>query len=202
MLDVGSRNGESLEEFVRWEFDRIYSFEPMPTQHARIVEQFADDPRVVAYQFGLSDVTGVKQMFGADEHGEASVFATKSDLNPSVVTDARFMEAALWTTYVLTDDADVYMKLNCEGSEVAILNNLMDHDELRKVKAFRVELDISRVRGHEHEADELLARLDEVGYTAYTVGSDARFVNGGLVDRVPQVGTHHGRLHDWLESVW
>jgi FkbM family methyltransferase len=202
MVDVGSRNGESLEEFVRWDFDRIYSFEPMPVQHSRIRERFADDPRVVAYGFGLSDMTGLKHMYGADEHGEASVFATKSDLDASVVSEARFLEAALWFAYVIDDDDDVWLKLNCEGSEVAILNNLMDRDELRRVKAFRVEFDISRVRGHEHEADLLLARLDEYGYTDFTIGSDARFENGGLVDRVPQVGTHHGRLHDWLESVW
>ena len=29
MLDVGSRNGESLETFVRYDFDLIHAFEPL-----------------------------------------------------------------------------------------------------------------------------------------------------------------------------
>lgn len=199
MLDVGSRNGESLEEFVRWPFDVIHAFEPMPEQFANIVERITD-PRVVAHNFGLSDVTGTKTMYGSDVHGEASVFASKWDVDSRVSTECEFVEAAEF--FGSLPDATIYMKLNCEGSEVAILHNLLDAGLLERVAAFRVEFDISRVPDQDGEADRLLARLEACGYDRFTIGSDARIVNGSLVDRVPQVGSHHDRLHAWLESVW
>lgn len=201
MLDVGARNGESLEEFLRWDFDTVYAFEPMPAQYDGIVARF-DDPNLVVNNYGLSDMTGTKVMYGADIHGEASVFASKVDLDASVTTECQFRRASEFFEESIAFGDIVYMKLNCEGSEVAILNDLIDSGQLWKVKCFRVEFDISRCVGFEHEADKILARLDAIGYTNYTIGSDARLVNGGLVDRVAQEGTHHGRLRAWLESVW
>lgn len=198
LLDIGSRNGESLEEFVRWDFEIIHSFEPMPAQYANIVAAFGDDDRVITHNFGLSDVTGTKLMYGADDKGEASVFSTKIDLDSSVVTECSFVEAsAFFAEHV---EAGVFVKMNCEGSEVAILHNLMDSGEIAKIRALRFEMDISRVPDHAHEADVLLARLDR-HEVPYVVSSDARLVNGGLVERMDTSGTHHERLHAWLTSV-
>ncbi len=199
LLDVGSRNGESLEEFVRWDFDVIHAFEPMPAPFANIVAAFGDHPRVVAHNFGLSNVTGTLPVYGADHMGEASVFPTKWDVDSRTVTDCEFVDATEFFREHVTEG--VFVKLNCEGSEIAILNNLLDSGELWKAAAVRVEFDISRVPDHAHEADLLLARLDEAGFDRLTIGSDARIVNGGLVDRVPQEGTHHGRLAAWLTAA-
>ncbi len=199
ILDIGSRNGESLEEFVRWPFEVIHAFEPMPAQFANVQTLAATDERIAAHNYGLSDTTATKTMYGADENGEASVFATKVDLDPSVTTDCAFVEAS---TFFADLDDGVIVKMNCEGSEVAILNNLLDSGEIWKISALRFEMDISRCVGHEEEADLLLARLDEAGFDRYVVSSDARLVNGGLVERMDTSGTHHERLHGWLESVW
>lgn len=200
LLDVGARNGESLEEFVRWDFDVIHAFEPMPEQFANV--ERIDDPRIEAHNFGLSDVTGPLAMYGSDQWGEASVFPSKVDLDSSVVSECEFVRASEFFAEHVPDDATVFVKFNCEGSEIAILHDLLDSGEFWKIDAFRVEFDISRCVGHEGEADGLLARLAEVGFSRYTIGSDARLENGRLVDRVPQVGTHHERLHAWLESVF
>ncbi len=200
MLDVGSRNGESVEEFVRWPFDLIHAFEPMPAQFQNIVAAFCDNPKVVAHNCGLSDRKGVFPVYGADENGEASLFQSKVDIHDATVTQCRFLEASWFFKNYITADDDVLMKLNCEGAEVPILHNLMDSGEIKNVRALRVELDISRCVGFEHEADMLIDRL-EAQHVNYTVGSDARLVNGGLVDRVEQVGTHHERLRAWLTAV-
>ncbi len=200
MLDVGSRNGESVEEFVRHDFDTIHAFEPMPAQFQNMVHAFADNPVVVLHNCGLSDRKGVFPVYGADDNGEASLFQTKVDIHDTTVTQCRFLEASWFFKTHIADDDDVLMKLNCEGAEVPILHNLMDTGEIRKVRALRVELDISRVIGHEHEADMLIDRM-EAQHVNYTIGSDARLVNGGLVDRIVQEGSHHDRLHQWLDSV-
>jgi FkbM family methyltransferase len=201
MLDVGGRNGESTEEFVRWPFDHIYTFEPMPAQYANIVAKFADEPRVTPCNFGLSDRYGKFPVYGSDDRGEASVFADKVDIHDDTSTDCLFVNASAIVAGLPEDDT-IYMKLNCEGSEIAILNDLIGSGQIARIAAFRVEFDISRVPGHELEADLLLERLREIGYDRYTIGSNARITPQGLVDDVPQVGSHHERLHAWLESVW
>ncbi len=199
LLDVGARNGESLGEFVNWPFDRIYAFEPMPAQFAN-ASSAIDDPRVVVFNHGLSDETTTKTMYGSDDWGEASVFASKVDIHDQATTVCDFVRASEF--FAELPDADIYMKLNCEGSEIAILNDLIDSGQIERVNAFRVEFDISRCVGFEDESDRLLARLAEIGYDRYTIGSNARITDAGLVDDVPQVGTHHERLHAWLVSVW
>jgi FkbM family methyltransferase len=201
MLDVGSRNGESLGEFVRWPFDVIHAFEPMPAQFANIVKDHTDE-RIYRHNFGLSDVSGTLPVYGSDDRGEASVFQAKVDIHDQQVTECRFMRATTFFETALSPDDTIYMKLNCEGSEIAILNDLIGSGQIGRVAAFRVEFDISRVPGHELEADLLLERLREIGYDRYTIGSNARITPQGLVDDVPQVGSHHERLHAWLESVW
>lgn len=198
MFDIGSRNGESIEEFLRWPFETIHAFEPMPVQAANIAATYGTNPRVVAHHCGVSDQTGIFPVYGTDDHGEASLFPTKVDLDARTVTDCRFMRASTVFEEYVTDP--VIVKLNCEGAEVAILNDLMDTGQIKNVYAVRIEFDISRVLGHEHEADQLIARLDDHNVN-YTIGSDARIVNGQLIDRIPQLGTHHERLHQWLASV-
>jgi FkbM family methyltransferase len=200
LLDVGARNGESLGEFVKWPFDAIHAFEPMHAQYDNACAA-TDDPRVTVHNDGLSNETGTMTMYGSDDRGEASVYASKVDIHDQATTVCDFVRASeffarfpAWT--------DIYMKLNCEGSEIAILHDLIDSGQLDRVKAFRVEFDISRCVGFEDEADRLLERLDEIGYDRYTIGSNARITDQGLVDDVPQVGTHHERLHAWLDSVW
>jgi hypothetical protein len=129
------------------------------------------------------------------------VFADKVDIHDDTSTDCYFVNASAIVA-ALNVDYTIYMKLNCEGSEIAILNDLIGSGQIARIAAFRVEFDISRVPGHELEADLLLERLREIGYDRYTIGSNARITPQGLVDDVPQVGSHHERLHAWLESVW
>ncbi len=200
MLDVGGRNGESIGEFLRWDFDLIHTFEPMPAQFANIVSEFGSDPRVVAHNFGLSDVTATLPVYGSDHKGEASVFASKVDIDdPGTVTECEFVDV-IEVFAGLPADTDLFVKLNCEGSEIAILNRLIDTGDIDRIHSVRVEFDISRCVGHENEADDLLARLDSIGFDRLFVGGHARLTAQGLVDDVPQVGSHHDRLRVWLES--
>lgn len=198
MLDVGARNGESLEEFVRWPFREIHAYEPMPGPYANIP---TTDPRVHAYNYGLSDRAGTQTIYGDDQQGEASVYADKVDIHTTTTTQCHFEEASHVVGAIPTPYR-IYMKLNCEGSEIPILHNLCDTGLIHRIYAFRVEFDISRVPGHDTDADDILARLASLNYTNYTIGSNARITPRGLVDDVEQVGVHADRMRRWLEQVW
>lgn len=191
-LDIGSHNGQTLEEVTdpKYGFDLICAFEPMPEQYMILGERFGLLPNVELCNFGLSDRTERMPVYGANTICEASVYATKADVDSSVVTECDFMEATRFFRGRVPKDETVIVKMNCEGSEVPILNNLMDSGEIWKITAMTFDLDILRCAGHEHEADELLARMASIGFDRYQISGEA-FIQG----------THREKIAEWLGKV-
>jgi hypothetical protein len=89
----------------------------------------------------------------------------------------------------IQDDDVVIMKLNCEGSEVIIVNNLLDTGQIKKVYNMMIDFDIRKVDGHESDADDLLKRFEKVNFT-----------NFSLVD-VMKGETHTERIANWLSTL-
>lgn len=181
-----------MEELVEHpELDRIICFEPMPAQYQTLIERFGHVDTVTLHHFGLSDHTGTLPVYGSNDRCEASVYPSKTDLDPNIVTDCQFVEAS--TVFAeLPEDARLLCRMNCEGSEVPILNNLADHNLLHRIHSLMFEMDIRRCAGHEHEGDELLARMAAEGFDRYELHEP-------LLGE-PE-GTHRERIAAWLERA-
>ena len=192
-LDIGSHNGQTLEEVTdpKYGFADIIAFEPMPVQFAQLEERFGGNRTVTLCNYGLSDQTAMLSVYGSNAICEASVYPTKADVDQSQVTECRFVEASTFFRAELPVEGEtVIVKMNCEGSEVPILNNLIDSGEIWKITAMTFDLDIRRVAGHEHEADALLERLAGIGFDRFQVSGEA-FIEG----------THREKIADWLGKV-
>ncbi len=191
-LDVGAHEGQSLEEMVEHpELDAIYAFEPMKREFDTLVERFGDRENVYIYNYGLSDRTGTLPVYGSNDRCEASVYKSKTDLDPNIMTECEFRNA----TEVFLDippDARVLVRMNCEGSEVPILNNLISSGQIAKIHSLMFELDIRRCAGHEHEGDELLARLAAIGFDRFECHEP-------LLGE--PTGTHRERIAAWLDKA-
>lgn len=186
-LDIGSHNGQTLEEVVEHDFEQIHGFEPMPEQYAELVEKFGHIPNVKLHNYGLADTGGKRAVYGSNRICEASVYPTKVDVDASVVTYCDFIEAS--EVFALLGGRPFVVKMNCEGSEVPILNNLIDTGQIWKIAAMTFDLDIRRCVGFEHEADVILERLSEIGFDRYQISSDA-FIHG----------SHRQKIAHWLAS--
>jgi FkbM family methyltransferase len=191
-LDVGAHDGQTLEEVVKpvWGFDRIWSFEPMPAQYSNLVRSFGGEARVELCDYGLAAATGTMAMFGGNDRMEASVYPAKNDVDASVVTECRFVEASEFFRAAVPAGEPVIVKLNCEGSEVAILNNLLDSGEISKVTDVMIDFDVRKVVGMEHHEAGLLSRFRTAGFT-----------NFSLSDDVMVGATHQARIGNWLRSL-
>jgi FkbM family methyltransferase len=67
ILDIGANEGQFAQLMRRECPDaKIYSFEPLPDVHARLVEAFRDDPKVVPVNLALSDAAGTAEMNRSD----------------------------------------------------------------------------------------------------------------------------------------
>lgn len=190
-LDVGAHDGQTLEEVTKAEygFDHIVAFEPMPQQFAHLIERFGCDSRVHLCRYGLSDVSSWSVLYGTNDAMEASIYAEKRDADQSVVTSCEFV-AASEIVGGLPADCVTIMKLNCEGAEIPILNNLVDTGAIFRLHNVMIDFDIRKVPGREHEEAKILERFREIGFSSFS-----------LSDEVMQGPTHQDRIANWLRGV-
>src|SRR5687768_14993873 len=130
-IDVGGHIGETVEAVIdpKYAFDIIYSFEPVSSCCDRIAQ--IPDARLRVMRTGLSnrDFEGTIHNPGALG---ASLYADAPDAHGSIER-CRFIEAARFFSQFVTQSDCVYMKLNCEGSEVDVIENLVLAGEWNKV---------------------------------------------------------------------
>jgi FkbM family methyltransferase len=195
-LDVGGHEGQTLNEVLsgKYCFDKIYCFEPMPKEHEFLVQNFTEKGSLYGLDilnFGLLDETGERIIYGTNDNMAASIYREKHDVgNRDHETVCTFVSSAEFFKDQIRDDDLVVMKLNCEGSEVNIVNALIKSGEISKVDNMMIDFDIKKVPGREHEADGLLQNLNDIGFTRYS-----------LVDDVMIGSTHEDRIANWLSTL-
>ena len=184
-LDVGAHEGSSLNAVrdPKYGFDRIYCFEPASGCWPAL-ESVADS-RVTVCRFGLWNTTREHPLYEPGSRG-ASVFADKFKERP---TDemAQFVRASDWFRENLAEGDEIYLKLNCEGAECDIAEDLLDSGELARVRSVMIDPDVRKIPSQEHRERELGERLRGAGLTNY------------FMERDVMVGdTHRARVQNWL----
>jgi FkbM family methyltransferase len=161
-LDVGAHVGETLKPALdsRYQFDRIVCFEPVQSCCA-ILEKLADW-RVEICRFGLWNETSRRPIYGAGAIG-ATLFGNPEQSGQAEFVDLR--KASDWFQEHMSDDDEVYLKLNCEGSECDILDDLLDSEEIGKVTSILVDFDVRKVPSLAHREPEVRERLEGAGYS-------------------------------------
>jgi FkbM family methyltransferase len=185
-LDVGAHTGETLPAVLDplFGFDRIVCFEPASACWPRLRD--IRDRRVSVEPFGLWRETTAVTLHDPGEIG-ASLLKKKYSKG-SGNEQVKVVKASDWFGGNLRDDDDVYAKLNVEGAEADILDDLMATGEIKKLAALLVHLDIRKVPSQRERADEILTRLEGSG-VPFTVADPA------------DGPSHVARVHAWLEGA-
>ncbi len=158
-LDIGAHTGQSLREARKWGFDRIVSFEPA-SQCWPILEQEAQgDARITIERFGLSDRTEHRTLYMPSGKGASLWWRAMKRGGDTPTEWCMFMRASDWFARNLSPSDEVVAKLNCEGSEAAIVNDLLDSGEFSKVTRALIRMDARKIPEIAHEADALTHRL-------------------------------------------
>lgn len=184
-LDVGAHRGQTIEAVLsdRFGFDRIVAFEPAPGCLDALASLAGG--RVEICPFGLSDRSGERELFAAGTMG-GSIYAEKN--RASEGEPCRFVRASEWVRLNLDPADSVYMKLNCEGSECDILEDLLDSGEISRITCVMVDFDVRKIPSQRHREGEVLDRLRRVDSTRVDLSGDV------------MIGpTHASRIRNWLE---
>jgi FkbM family methyltransferase len=189
-IDVGGHFGETVEAVIdpRFGFDRIYSFEPV----ARCCREIAriQDRRLVVVQAGLLDQTSEKYIFDPGSVA-GSIYKDHVHVRNQDKELCKFIEAADFFEKNVSDLDTVYMKLNCEGSECAILENLIKKNEFRKIKEVLIDFDIRKIPSQSGRHEQILELLRSTNIRNYHFPEEVQY---GFVN-------HFGGIQNWLSKT-
>ena len=121
---------------------------------------------------------------------EASMFGDKNDVSTLEQTRCTIVEASNWFERHLDEEDTVIMKINAEGAEVHILNNLIDSGQIWRIHNVMIDWDCRKVPSIAHCEHDILARFREIGFDRYS-----------LCDDVMRGATHQSRIGNWLSTI-
>jgi FkbM family methyltransferase len=184
-LDVGAHEGATLNAVrdPKYRLDRIYCFEPAGSCWPAL--EAVRDERVTICRFGLWDRTCEHPLYDPGSVG-ASLFAEKFGATPSEQM-SRFVRATDWFRQNLVAAHEIYLKLNCEGAEYDIVEDLLESNELERVRAVMIDPDVRKIPSRAHREGEVRARLAASGLTNYFMEEDVMIGE-----------THRARIQNWL----
>lgn len=193
-IDVGGHFGETVEAVLdpAYKLDKIYSFEPVK-ECADMIRKIKDK-RVEVIEAGLLDSNETKTIYMPGSEG-ASIFEDHFGLKPDIMRDTAFDRAAqchfikasdFFARHIQPND-EVIMKLNCEGSECLILLDLIEHQQLSKIKNLLIDFDARKIPSQEHLIPIVTSKLKAIGFKYYSPEE----VQYGA-------GSHFGGIRQWL----
>ena len=188
-LDIGAHVGETVRGVLDpvYRYDRIICFEPVKA----CCEQLAhiEDPRVTILPFGLWKETCERPVFGPRSLA-ASVFPYTSHLDTSTFEMCRFVLASEWFGANMRKEDTVFLKLNCEGCECDIVDDLLDSSEFDKVDFMMIDFDVRKIPSQKHREKEVRSRLKKYPFPRVSFCKDV------------MIGpTHAARIQHWLRAV-
>ena len=175
-LDVGSNLGQTIgyimepthrfdRLFCKYDFEKIYCFEPVPALHKALRSKF-QDARITILDVGLWKETCERPIYSPGTQS-GSIFGDKVNVDPTDSTICKFVRASDWFRDHVAETDEVYVKLNCEGSEVDIIEDLLDANEYRKITSLGVSFDVRKIPSQRHREQEIKSRLQDAGYLNY-----------------------------------
>jgi FkbM family methyltransferase len=193
-VDVGSNQGQTISAilepthgfnrlFCKYGFDRIYGFEPVPELHQILAATYRD-PLMTFFAVGMWKQTCERPIYSPGSQS-GSIFVDKINVDPAHSTTGKFVRASDWFRDHVPEAGEVYVKLNCEGSEVDIIEDLLDSNEYRKITSLGVSFDVRKIPSQRAREEKLKLRLHAEGHT-----------NCVDLDRIP--GSRRERIQTWL----
>ncbi len=172
-LDIGAYIGDTASVVIKYAFDEIHCFEPVKVNNNKIKKKF-NDKKIILHEYGLWNETCEQLIYGAGNIG-SSIFKEKKTTS-DVTESCKFVKASSWFKENITNEDYVIAKINIEGAEIAVLNDLIDSGEYQKINHILISFDIDKVFGKEHEKAEMLLKFHKNNIFNYFISGQMKYI--------------------------
>jgi hypothetical protein len=158
-IDIGGHRGQALEVALnpKYGFSQYLILEPSSAA-SKYLKKFRDD-KIELYPFGLGSKQSQTYLYNSGTPG-ASIFIKKfKNVTSKELVDIRKASDFL-RPYL--QNSKVFIRINCEGSEIEIIEDLLNAQLLKSSHSFLVDFDILKITptyGLDNFLDKL-AKLD------------------------------------------
>lgn len=194
-LDVGGHQGETVKEVIKnkYNFDKIYTFEPV-VNNCNIIKENYKDERLMVNAFGLWNKNCNSIIHGAGHVG-GTLFKEKytgKRKKPEGFPDVmcEFVRATDWFGKYISKDDYVIMKINAEGAEVDIIDDLLNSNEYDKINHLMIDFDVRKIESKKYLRKYLKDKLKKLDKKNYLTQSQAM-----------KGKTHQDRISHWLKMI-
>lgn len=173
ILDCGSNIGMSVMLFKSlWPDCRITAVEPVPDTFALLQRNVSKLPGVTLVNNAVSNCRGSISFYSGRNNLLGSVLASRGGANVIRVN-------AIPISQLIDRSVDL-LKIDVEGSEIAVFDELEGSGRLRMVKEMFIEYH-HHVPGQKQQLAEFLNRLERFGFT-YELAASLPATYGGFQD--------------------
>ena len=157
-LDIGAYNGDTASDVLssKHKFDKIYCFEPQP-EMCKLIRAIGRD-EIVVQEFGLWNKTCSTTLHWTRKTDGATVYPDKFPTSSKTIS-VKMVKASDWFAQNIKPDDYVVMKMNCEGAECDILDDLFASEEYKKISALMVDFDVRKIPSQKYREQEIRERL-------------------------------------------
>lgn len=167
-LDVGANVGQTIDMVLHPSFNinEVIAFEPSPICIQELQRKYGNNDRVRIMPFGLWTTTCQMDLHNEGSQGGTILTDYQTTCNPTIrVTMCDFVKASNWFAENLIEPATIFLKMNCEGSECDIINDLLDTGEYDKVAMAFIDYDVRKSTSRSYQEKQLKERMSELGLT-------------------------------------
>jgi FkbM family methyltransferase len=156
VIDVGGLTGDwAARMYCRYSC-KIDIYEPHPALRQQAIMNFCDNRKVSVFSFGLGKVTGTMNLYG-DSVGASLI---RNSLEP---TPVEIVKASDWFNKAYSEATIDLLKLNVEGAEYDILDDLIAGYDMRRIKNLQIQFH-QNVPGYEERRDTIRDGLAREGF--------------------------------------
>ena len=157
-LDVGAHTGETTKAVLtsKYKFDKIYCFEPQK----KIINELRqiENDKVIVNNYGLFNIDCKRDVYSKDVTEGGSIYRDKFK-KILFTEECDFVSASKWFAENIKDEDNVTLKINCEGAECDIMDDLFSSGEYKKVKALMIDFDVRKIKSQSHREQEVREKI-------------------------------------------
>jgi FkbM family methyltransferase len=196
-LDLGAYNGDTAQAALKYGiFDIVHSFEPVESLYKHI-ETSIKDKRLILHKYGLLDKDCEKIIYCSGSVG-GSIFKNKKQKgNKGPPVNCMFKKSSDWFRNNISKEDCVLVKMNVEGAEISILNDLIDSGEYFKIDNIMICFDILKIPGGDVLFDEIINKFKKFNIRNYTITGDMK----KLARKPGKKNTMEDLVVYWLKNI-